>query len=216
MEIILEGKGSKYFTPNKTIFNLNFVAKSNTYEKVLEKGISNVDEFIEEVLIQNGFQKEDLKTRNFVIREETQYNNETHKQEFDGYSYNQYATISFDYNIDLMANIMNSISKLSFPLTYQINFGLKDEEKARKEVLKLAYEDAESKSKAIADAAGKTLKRCTKVDSKPFDNVFVSNTNLDYSMMSTRMINNIETITTIFTPEDIEIMEYLYCLWLAE
>jgi len=163
MEIILEGKGSKYFTPNKTIFNLNFVAKSNTYEKVLEKGISNVDEFIEEVLIQNGFQKEDLKTRNFVIREETQYNNETHKQEFDGYSYNQYATISFDYNIDLMANIMNSISKLSFPLTYQINFGLCQKPKCLENYRNNRYSDI---SDFISDLE-KEVEESRKADETP-------------------------------------------------
>lgn len=218
MEILVEGKGSKYFTPNEITFNLNFVVKGNTYEEVLKTGSKSVEIFINEVLIKNGFAKEDLKTRSFVIREENKYNNETKNQEFDGYSYNQYATLSFDYNKDLLAILMEDISKLENPPTYQITFGLKDERKVRNEVLGLAYKNAEEKAYAIAQAAGKTLKRCTKVDSKPFDTVYISESNLDYSLMSrAKTISNVaDIITTSFTPEDIEIIERLYCLWIAE
>ena len=216
MEIIVEGKGGKYFIPDQITINFTFYTKGDNYKKVLEKGISNVEEFISNVLLQNNLKKEDLKTNSFIIKEETKIDNITGKNKFDGYSYHQYASISFDYNIDLMANIMNSIAELIETPLYRINFGLKDEEKARTEVLKLAYKDAESKANAIAEASGKTLKRCIKVDSKPFNNVYTSNTNLDYNMMSARTINNVESITTILTPEDIEITETLYCLWLAE
>lgn len=218
MEIIAEGKGSKYFTPNEIIFNLTFVVKGNTYEEVLEKGSKSVEVFINEVLIKNEFTKEDLKTRSFVIREETKYNNETKNREFDGYSYNQHATLSFDYNKDLLGTLMEDISKLENPPTYQITFGLKDERKARREVLELAYNDALEKAYAIAHAAGKTLKRCLKVDSKPFDTVYISESNLDYSLLNqAKTISNVaDIIITSFTPEDIEITERLYCLWIAE
>lgn len=218
MDILVEGKGTKYFTPDQITFDLQFVVKANAYEEVLEKGVLSVQDFINEVLIENGFTKEDLKTRSFVVSEEVIYNPETQKQEFQGYSYNQYATISFHHSIDLMADIITDVSKLEIPPTYQITFNLNNEEKVREEVLKLAYQDAENKANAIAQAALKNLKRCTKVDSKPFDNIYNSNSNLDNNFLNNpKMLSNITNIiTTSFTPEDIEITERLYCLWIAE
>ena len=218
MEILVEGKGSQYLTPNQIIFHFNFSVKGDTYQLVLEQGSKSVENFINEVLIKNGFSKEDLKTQNFVIKEENKYNNETGKYEFNGYSYNQYANVRFDYNKDLLGKLMEDVSKLENPPTYQIAFGVKDEKVSRKEVLGLAYNDALDKASAIALSAGKILKRCTKVDSKSLDSVYISESSLDYSLMpQDRTVSDVASIITAsFTPEDIEITERLYCLWIAE
>ena len=218
MEIIVEGLGCKYFTPNQIILNFNFVTKGQSYEEVLKKGSSNVELFINGILLQSGFSKNDLKTRNFIIKEETKYNNETNKYEPNGFSYNQHALLKFDYNKDRLSELMENIATLTNPPTYQINFGLKDEKIAKKEVLKYAYQDAEEQAIIIADAAGKTLKRCIKVDFKPFDTTYISESNLDYSLTTdAKTIRTVsEVISNTFTPEDIKVTENLYCLWIAE
>lgn len=70
MEIIVTGKANEYFKPDQIILNINFYVKENTYEDVLIKGTNNVKIFIDEVLINNGFKNDDLKTRSFIIKEE--------------------------------------------------------------------------------------------------------------------------------------------------
>lgn len=45
----------------------------------MKEGTKNGMVFVEEILLKNNFRKEDMKTRNFVIREETKYNNRTGK-----------------------------------------------------------------------------------------------------------------------------------------
>lgn len=218
MEIIVEGKGTKFITPDEVVITLTFTTKGISYEEVLSLGSQNVQSFIDNLLKPNGFNADDMKTRSFTIKEETKYNEITKNYDFVGYSYNQSATIKFDYDKNKMAKMMDEISKLDNPPKYQINFGIKDENACKEEILDLAYKDAERQALAIAKSAGKVLNRCAKVDFKPFTTEYFSTSNLDSRFMYERetVFGAAPTIVNIFTPEDIELTEHLYCLWIAE
>lgn len=220
MEIIVEGKGSSLFTPNEVIINFDFVTKGVSYEDVLEIGTRHVFDFIQTLIIGNGFKREDLKTRNFVIREDRKYNETTRKYDFDGYSYNQSAVLRFDYDKDLLARFMEALSKLANPPKSYVNFGVKNEHECRKNILAKAYDDAKNQAESIALAAGKQLRDCVKVDFKPFTTSYISNSGFEGEMMYAKAAigrgNTAEVITNIFTPEDIELTEKLYCLWITD
>jgi len=215
MEIIVKGSAEKYFTPDEIILNFNFYVKGYTYEEVLEHGTNNVYNFINEFLIKEGFNKEDLKTRSFLIKEETKYNESTRKYDRDGYSFNQSATLKFDYDKDKLARMMSSLSTLSIYPKCQIDFGVKDEKSVRRSILALAYNDAKEEANAIAKAAGLELDECVKVDFKPFTTEYVSHSHMDSEMMmkTARFGATPDKINAIFTPEDILITETLYTLW---
>ena len=57
MEIIVQGKGVEYFAPNEVVLNINFNTKGLTYEEVLSEGTRNVQHFVNELLLKNGFQE---------------------------------------------------------------------------------------------------------------------------------------------------------------
>ena len=218
MEIIVQGKGTEFFTPNEVILNIGFNTKEQSYEEVLSEGVKNVQKFVNELLLQNGFTTEDMKTRNFVVREDQKYDEVTRTYLFDGFSFNQNATLKFDYNKERMAKIMEDLSKLDNAPTCQINFGVKDAKECKRKVLSKAYKEAELQAQAIAEAAGKSLKQCVKVDFKPFTTDYVSQTTFDSDMMYAKSarLGAAPAIINTFTPEDIELSETLYCLWLAE
>lgn len=218
MEIIVQGKGVEYFAPNEVVLNINFNTKCLTYEEALREGTKNVQHFIDELLIKNGFQKEDMKTRNFVIREETKYNNITKDYNHDGYSFNQTASLRFDYDKELMAKMMVAISRLENAPICQIQFEVKDAKECKRRILAKAYKDAEVQALAIAEASGKTLKYCQKVDFKPFTTEYVSKASFGSDMMFAEkaMRGSADIIVNTFTPEDVELSETLYCLWIAE
>ena len=132
MEIIVQGKGTEFFAPDEVILNITFTTKGQTYEEVLRVGTQNVQYFINEILLQNNFQKEEMKTRNFVIREETRYDNLTHQNIFEGFSFNQHATLKFGYDKNKLASLMVEISKLDNAPKCQISFGIKNEKECRK------------------------------------------------------------------------------------
>ena len=218
MEIIVQGKGIEYFTPNEIIISINFYKKGNSYEEVLNSGVMSVQNFVNSVLLNNGFNREDMKTRNFVVREEQKYDNMTRQYSSDGFSFNQIASIKFDYDKEKLANIMEQLSKLDNAPQCHVGFEVKDEKDCRRQVLAKAYKDAELQAQAIADASGKVLKQCAKIDFKPFTTTYASQTNFEGDMMYAKAdrIGTATTIMNTFTPEDVELSEILYCLWIAE
>ena len=218
MEIIVQGKGTEFFTPNEVILNIGFNTKGQSYEEVLSEGVKNVQKFVNELLLHNGFTTDNMKTRNFVVREDQKYDEATRTYLFDGFSFNQNATLKFDYNKERMAKIMEDLSKLDNAPTCQINFGVKDAKECKRKILSKAYKEAELQAQAIAEAAGKCLKQCVKVDFKPFTTDYVSQTTFDSDMMYAKSarLGAAPAIINTFTPEDIELSETLYCLWITE
>ena len=218
MEIIVKGTGFEYFTPDEVILNINFFAKRQSYEEALKEGVENVEIFINEILLKNGFNKDEMKTRSFIIREEKKYDEINRNYIFDGYSFNQSAKIKFEYDKEKIAKIMEDLSKLENSPNCQINFGIKDEKDCESKILAKAYKDAEEQAKIIANASGKTLKQCVKVDFKPFTTEYVSPSTFNSEMMYDKAakVGAASTIINTFTPEDIELSETLYCLWIAE
>lgn len=215
MEIIVQGKGTKYIKPNEVILNLTFTNKAKTYDALLSDGIRSVNYFVEEILLKNGFSKDELKTRSFVINEEKKYDEKMREYIDTGYSFNQVATLKFDYNMELLSKLILAISEMTIAPTYYIKFGVKDEEECRNEVLAKAYQNAYNQALAIASSASKNLRYCQKVDFQPISNNYYSPAEFSSSFMRAKAVNS-DMIINSFTPEDIEISETLYCSWIAD
>lgn len=75
----------------------------------------------------------------------------------------------------------------------------------------------EMQAQAIADASGKTLKYYQKVDFKPFTSEYTSPARYDSDLVyAEKAIRGAaQVIVNTFTPEDIELSEKFYCLWIA-
>lgn len=227
MDIMVEGTGSRFYKPDEVEIDLNFTINDISYEKVLEKGVVCVETFIKDVLDELKINKEELKTRNFKISHNVRYDYETKKEIDHGFDYNQKTVLKMDYDMTLISTLMEKIAKLEYVPKYIIKFSIKDKENAKKWVMADAYNQAKCKAEIIAESAGKKLKDCVKVDFRPFQEHIVSKSNLnDVCFMEESNVTGDEPkramkygrefIENIFTPEDVEITEKLYCLWITE
>lgn len=215
MEIIVEGIGRGIYKPDEINLNLKFIYKSNIYSEVLEYGKKQVLEFVDKVLLKYGFKIDDMKTRSFIIKEEKKYNDDLRIYEFDGYSFNQETFLKFDYDDGKLFNMMKDISLLDNPPYYIINFGIKDENGVKNDLISKAYKDALEKANVIASVSGKELKRCSKVSFKPLNIDFLSLSSLNSDATYLRE-GAIHSFDNTFTPEDIDLSNTIYCLWIAE
>ena len=219
MDIVVEGRANRFFKPDRVSVSINFYTLTDTYEQALDKGTKAVETFVEGVFEKLNFNKEDLKTRSFNVREETEYNVSTKKYDFKGFSYSQAAKFSFDYDMNRVSQFMEEVSKLENPPRYQISFDIKNMQQAKSLVMADAYAKAEEKAKMIALAAGKRLKDCIKVDFRAFEERVTSNSKMGETMYKQARLSEesvSERIQNTFTPEDVEVTETLYCLWITE
>lgn len=228
MDIIVMGKASKKFQPEEIVINITFSNKESTYEKCLEKGAKMVQDFVKKVLNEIGISKEELKTSRMFVNEVTRYIPEKSKRVFDGYNFNQSSKIVIDYDMKKFSKFMDLVSRLDIAPSYHASFGLKDEDKRKNEVIAEAINFARVKAMAISEASGKKLVDLLKVDFKPFTEALTGSTlnsyDLDfrnardgfYNAEMCRKSCSADIIEQNFTPEDIEINETLYCLFLAQ
>lgn len=230
MDIMVQGEGRKFYKPDEVEISINFYANDSKYEKVLEKGTKSVESFIERVLSVLNISKDELKTRNFRILQNIKYDYKINKEIDNGFDYNQLATLKLDYNMELISDFMEKVTNLENPPKYNMTFNIKEKEEAKQEVMAEAYKKAKEKAEIIATSAGKKLKDCIKVDFRPFEEKVFSNSRLADSDLSAlfeeeRAIGAVpskarkstgDVIQNIFTPEDVEIRETLYCLWITE
>ena len=227
MYIIVEGIGKKFYSPDEVEINLDFYTRDDSYKRALENGTKNVESFINDVLERMNFNKEIMKTRSFRVYEEKQYDYDRKKYIKLGYAYTQQANIKINYSMEIIAEFMDIVSKLKNPPKYHLSFNVKDIKGCKDEVLAEAYNKAKEKAETIARAAGKELKECVKTDFIPFEESVVSRSSLNSQDMYMEKEQSFgasnfdmakstgvqDTIQTIFTPEDVEITETLYCLW---
>lgn len=217
MDIIVQGLGEKNFKPNQITLSFEFKTKAKSYEDALANGVSNVEKYFK-LLESLEFNKEQVKTKSFRVSENRTYDSHKKDYVFDGYLFNQSATLEFDYDIKKMSEIMEKTSQQENPPTYRINFGVKDNKVVEEEIIALAYKEAEFQANAVAKASGKTVKNCVRVSFEPFDSVPYSGTRYETACFSKRGCadNMSESIQNVFVPEDIVLSKEIYCQFYAE
>lgn len=217
MDIYVQATAEKAYKPNIVNLSFNFEVLSKTYETALKNGALAVEEFVK---LLNTFKinKEDLKTTNFRLYKKNEYDYKLKKDVFVGFVYSQVCNLTLDYDVKLMATLMEKITQIKNAPKYTIRFGLRNEEDAKNEVLSLVFNQAKGKAEIIAKSASKKLKNCLKVSFSPFEERLTSNTtfNSNEMLMYEKRSALSQTIENTFIPEDITIEQTLYFLWQAD
>lgn len=219
MQIVVKGIGKESLKPNLIGLNLRFKEDDVDYNKVLENGSKVVNRFINDVLVPSGLNSEDLKTTNLNVKENRVYNNTTGEYELKGYSYNQNSYIEFDYNNELLSDLINRLKYFSNSLSYSVNYSIKDEEEVKKSLYTKAFNDAKNQAEIIALANNQKLARCIKASFESFEDNITSNSSFDDMTSYSKTMNNNNfdiDFNKILTPENITIKQEIYCMWIAE
>lgn len=157
--IKVTGTGRVSIKPDKTIVGLRFTNVLPTYEDALKASAEEVN-IVKDALERVGIDRKSLKTTHFDI--DTHYESyrdehNNYKSKFDGYEYNQSLTFDFDVDNKLLGKVLFILSKLPVHPEFRINYGVKDYEKAKNELLESAIKDSLKKVDIISKAAGVEL-----------------------------------------------------------
>ena len=157
--IKVTGTGKIAVKPDLTIINLDFSDVLPTYEAALKASANDVG-VIKDALAKAGIDRESLKTTSFNVDAHYEsYRDEkgNYKSRFDGYEYHQSLRFKFDVDNKLLGRVLYQLSTLSVNPKFRINYGIKDAEAAKNELLGNAIADAKKKAEIISKAAGVTL-----------------------------------------------------------
>lgn len=212
MEIKVEGKAKKSYKPNQMNIHFEFTAIKPNQNEAIECGLQSVRKYVD-FLIGLKIKRDYIQTNNMIVQQNKEYNETLRKYENTGYKFIQSISIKLDYNLDLIAILVAETAKFSTSPNYEISFSIKDENKAKEEILTLAYKDAEIQAKIIADAAGKQISDCVSVSFEPFQDSVVSPTNFGVTRNMAKLSSEVEDIKVTFIPTDIVVEKIVYCIF---
>lgn len=137
--------------------------KDCVYEKTLSLLTEQVNK-ITQIITDNGFSKNDLKTSNFNIEKDTKYDKKKQEYYFVGYRARETLSLSFPIDNKRINSILASIWAEIKDVEFNISFYCFNPNKYENQLIKSAVEDAKEKAVLIAETIGVKLKRIEKID----------------------------------------------------
>ena len=104
-----------------------------------------------------GFKKEELKTTDFNVRQNTEYDHEKRIHVFNGYTCKHSLRLEFDFDVEVLGRTISAMSGSGANPKFTISFTIKDEEKTKEDLLVDAVSDAMKKADILASAAKVSL-----------------------------------------------------------
>ena len=157
IKITSTGKASA--TPDQIEVKINLSTPKKEYADCLATHESKIDK-LQEIIIDLGFEQEDLKTYNFDIRQD--YTNSKnlrgeYQQKITGYIISQSLTLSFDLNIRRLDKLVAAIANSKINPKISFAFTVKDKEEFVNKVLENACIDAQKKANILAQVCNQKV-----------------------------------------------------------
>ena len=231
MQIFVEGSASRDVAPDQITASATFSLKRETHDQALAEGVKSVKEYLQFIEENTDFQASDFKTHAYTIHENFITNHldaksfedldkKLTKTISDGFTFSQYAFVKFDYDKSKLSQLLVLTSKRPDAPRFHIDFGLKDYEAVRRDLLGDAYNAAKAKAESLANAAGKHLRDCVRVDIDGSSNSYRGGIgaydmakSAAYMSDERSVREEIRTIDETFHPDDITVSKSIDCVW---
>ncbi|HEY8401208.1 MAG TPA: SIMPL domain-containing protein [Cytophagaceae bacterium] len=153
-----EGTGKMTVAPDWVVVNMDISSFHKDFNKAVQE-LNKRAAGLEKQLIKAGFKKEDIKTTGYNVNKHYQYKDGMIVD--TGFIAFQTFVVEFAKDQQRIVNLVNSLSESPVQVSFNFSFTLSDakEKEVEVELLKRAVNDASIKSKALASAAGVSLKR---------------------------------------------------------
>lgn len=160
-----------------------------------------------------AFARKDLITDSFAVQ--TKYDNRrddsgAYNRVFVGYEIVQQTSVSFAWNSERMATLLNAVAECGAEPEMEIEFGLADEHNAVMLALDAAVRDAKDKAAVLASAAGVQLADIVAIDYGSADRA-VSPTRYDGVQACMSLARNVQ-----INPADVDVRATVTVVWAIE
>ena len=152
------GKGMIRLKPDTVRVAMTLEGMEPDYAETLRRSAADTER-IRSALIEAGFSREELKTRNFNVQTEYEGYQEdgVYRQRLVGYRFIHELEIEFPWDNERLGAVLNAITDAALSPNLRISYTVKDREAAKNALLGLAVADAKAKAEALTAAAGVKL-----------------------------------------------------------
>jgi len=212
--ISVKGKGKASIPPDTIEINMILTTLKPTYEEAMNAASRDLDE-LRLCLRSAGFDKKDIKTTNFRV--DTKYENISdangnYRRVFVGYEVTNNLRIEFEQNAMMLTRVLNALAGCKATPEFSIRYRVKDDTEVKNLLLERAVEDARSKAKVMAEAAGVRLRKVLSKDYRGSDiQLYRDIYSMNKNLISTGGAPNID-----LQPDDIDVEDTVTVVWRME
>ncbi len=212
--ISVKGKGKASIPPDTIEINMILTTLKPTYEEAMNAASRDLDE-LRLCLRSAGFDKKDIKTTNFRV--DTKYENISdangnYRRVFVGYEVTNNLRIEFEQNAMMLTRVLNALAGCKSTPEFSIRYKVKDDTEVKDLLLERAVEDARSKAKVMAEAAGVRLGKVLSIDYSGSDiQLYRDIYSINKNLISTGGAPNID-----LQPDDIDVEDTVTVVWRME
>ncbi|WP_346877433.1 SIMPL domain-containing protein [Clostridium sp. UBA5712] len=212
--ISVKGKGKASIPPDTIEINMILTTLKPTYEEAMNAASRDLDE-LRLCLRSAGFDKKEIKTTNFRV--DTKYENISdangnYRRVFVGYEVTNNLRIEFEQNAMMLTRVLNALAGCKSTPEFSIRYKVKDDTEVKDLLLERAVEDARSKAKVMAEAAGVRLGKVLSIDYSGSDiQLYRDIYSINKNLISTGGAPNID-----LQPDDIDVEDTVTVVWRME
>lgn len=155
-ELEVKGYGRLTTQPDLGVLNVEITTIQNEFGSAISSLNSNYEKIINH-LEREGFKKEEIKTRNYSVHENTIYRNGAAYD--SGFVGQQSILVEFENTKENLSKIIESFQKSPVDAKFSFSFTISNakREDLRNEIIKKAIDDAKQKANLIAETSGLQL-----------------------------------------------------------
>lgn len=159
--ISVNGKGSIMVSPDLFMVDLGIESEAKTAREV-QKINSELSKNLKAKLLSLGVDEKNIKTVNYNLYKDMEYDPETRTQIMKGYKLVNTVNVVVE-DLEKLSKIIDESTDIGVNNIYNIKFTVKDKEVYYNQALKKAIENGKGKASAMAQAAGVSISSPSKV-----------------------------------------------------
>ncbi|PKV75263.1 SIMPL domain-containing protein [Pontibacter ramchanderi] len=207
----ITGRGKLAVTPDIMLLSFNAMAQDKEYGLAVD-GLNAKVEELRTMVETQGITRSNLKTKDFAVRKETQWNRKTEKSEFIGYSATHRLELELPLDKTLINKLLHQIARQFDDLDFNIAFGVKDASEHQQQLLLQAIAKAKENASLIAEATGVELREILDID-YTYRELTIRSQQHDYAVYDSQVLMEASAPTPDFEPDDIDVSESVTITW---
>ena len=206
--ITVKGSAKLSLRPDYVVIAMTLTAEDKSYDEAMAQGDTRL-EALRDALAAVGYDRKDLKTTNFNVSTEYDFQNDQYgngRRVFRGYACTHELKLTLDFDAAHLGETLSAITGCEAAPELNVRFTVKDPDAVSDELLRQASDNALRRAKVLAAASGVSLGQLVRVYYSWGDRDFVSPTAFAAGGM-------LRKTSMDFTPEDIDLNDQATFVW---
>ena len=209
--ITITGTGSVSVKPDLVRLSIILETTDIDYQMTMDTANEQIEN-LRAAFAAIGFEKEELKTTDFNVRQNTEYDHEKRIHVFNGYTCNHSLCLEFDFDVELLGRAISAMSDSGANPRFTVSFTIKDEEKTKEDLLADAVSDAMKKADILTSSAKVNLGQLLAINYSWGELHLFSDTSYECCEYHSSELGRFNTFGDI-SPGDIKVQDTVTLVW---